>query len=86
VEDLHRRVWIGLGAIRSRPICGHRDLAGSHSEFDIATPWTFAVFKSKGGGRAYFHGGLSPQELIVPVVCDALDGEVVTTSSGINGH
>jgi hypothetical protein len=38
------------------------------SEFDIATPWTFAVFKSKGGGRAYFHGGLSPQELIVPVV------------------
>jgi hypothetical protein len=38
------------------------------SEFDIATPWTFAVFKVKGGGRAYFHGGLSPQELIVPVV------------------
>jgi hypothetical protein len=34
----------------------------------MATPWTFAVFKSKGGGRAYFHGGLSPQELIVPVV------------------
>jgi hypothetical protein len=38
------------------------------SEFDIATPWTFAVFKSKGGGRAYFHGGLSPEELIIPVV------------------
>src|SRR5262249_14993392 len=30
--------------------------------------WTFACFKSKGGARAYFHGGLSPQELIVPVV------------------
>ena len=35
-------------------------------EFDLATPWTFACFKAKGGGRAYFHGGLSPQELIVP--------------------
>src|SRR5664279_4650212 len=44
------------------------DHFGHISEFDIATPWTFAVFRSKGGGRAYFHGGLSPQELIVPVV------------------
>jgi hypothetical protein len=41
---------------------------GVDSEFDIATPWTFAVFKAKGGGRAYFHGGLSPQELVIPVV------------------
>ena len=38
------------------------------SDLDIATPWTFACFKSKGGARAYFHGGLSPQELIIPVV------------------
>jgi hypothetical protein len=37
------------------------------SDLDIATPWTFACFKAKGGARAYFHGGLSPQELIVPV-------------------
>jgi hypothetical protein len=41
---------------------------GVESDLDIATPWTFACFKSKGGARAYFHGGLSPQELIVPVV------------------
>ena len=41
---------------------------GMNSAFDMATPWTFAVFKAKGGGRAYFHGGLSPQELIIPVV------------------
>ena len=69
VEDLHRRVWVGVG--------GNSELSylrtsltslGVDSEFDIATPWTFAVFKSKGGSRAYFHGGLSPQELIVPVV------------------
>jgi hypothetical protein len=69
VEDLHRRVWVGVGGT-SEPSYMRTSLAslGVDSEFDIATPWTFAVFKSKGGGRAYFHGGLSPQELIVPVV------------------
>jgi hypothetical protein len=69
VEDLHRRVWVGVGGI-SEPSYLRTSLAslGVDSEFDIATPWTFACFKSKGGGRAYFHGGLSPQELIVPVV------------------
>lgn len=69
VEDLHRRVWVGVGGV-SEPAYLRTSLTslGVESEFDIATPWTFAVFKSKGGGRAYFHGGLSPQELIVPVV------------------
>ena len=37
-------------------------------EFDIATPWSFTCFKCKGGARAYFHGGLSPQELLIPVM------------------
>ena len=69
VEDLHRRVWVGVGG-NSEPSYLRTSLAslGVDSEFDIATPWTFAVFKAKGGGRAYFHGGLSPQELIIPVV------------------
>jgi hypothetical protein len=69
VEDLHRRVWVGVGG-NSEPSYLRTSLAslGVDSEFDIATPWTFAVFKTKGGGRAYFHGGLSPQELIIPVV------------------
>ncbi len=69
VEDLHRRVWVGVGGT-SAPSYLRTSLAalGMDSEFDIATPWTFAVFKAKGGARAYFHGGLSPQELIVPAV------------------
>jgi hypothetical protein len=69
IEDLHRRVWVGIGG-NSEPSYLRASLAslGVNSEFDIATPWTFACFKSKGGGQAYFHGGLSPQELIVPVV------------------
>ena len=69
VEDLHRRVWVGIGG-NSEPSYLRTSLRslGVDSEFDIATPWGFAVFRSKAGGRAYFHGGLSPQELIVPVV------------------
>jgi hypothetical protein len=69
VEDLHRRVWVGIGG-NSEPSYLRTPLAslGVDSEFDFATPWTFAVFKVPGGARAYFHGGLTPQELIIPVV------------------
>ena len=67
--DLHRRVWVGVGGT-SEPSYLRTSLQslGVESDLDIATPWTFACFKSKGGARAYFHGGLSPQELIIPVV------------------
>jgi hypothetical protein len=68
-EDLHRRVWVGIGG-NSEPSYLRMPLKslGVDSDLDLATPWTFACFKSKGGARAYFHGGLSPQELIVPIV------------------
>jgi len=68
-SDLHRRVWIGVGGT-SEPSYLRTSLKslGVDSDLDIATPWTLACFKSKGGARAYFHGGLSPQELIIPVV------------------
>ena len=84
VEDLHRRVWVGVGG-NSEPSYLRTSLAslGVDSEFDIATPWTFAVFKSKGGGRAYFHGGLSPQELIVPVVVMHSAAKPSAPSTGI---
>lgn len=67
--DLHRRAWVGVGGT-SEPSYLRASLSslGVESELDIATPWTFACFKAKGGGKTYFHGGLSPQELIVPVV------------------
>jgi hypothetical protein len=67
--DLHRRVWVGVGGT-SEPSYLRTSLKalGVESDLDLATPWTMACFKSKGGARAYFHGGLSPQELIIPVV------------------
>jgi hypothetical protein len=66
--DLHRRVWVGVGGT-SEPSYLRTPLKalGVESDLDLATPWTLACFKSKGGARAYFHGGLSPQELIIPV-------------------
>jgi len=66
--DLHRRCWIGQG--------GSSDASylriplkslGMESDLDFATPKSFACFKVQGGARAYFHGGLSPQELIIPL-------------------
>jgi hypothetical protein len=84
VEDLHRRVWIGVGG-NSEPSYLRTPLAsfGMECEFDIATPWTFACFKSKGGGRAYFHGGMSPQELIIPVVVMHSMVKASASSTGI---
>lgn len=67
--DLHRRVWVGVGGA-GEPSYLRTPLAalGVESDLDMATPWDLACFRSKGGARAYFHGGLSPQELIIPVV------------------
>jgi hypothetical protein len=83
-EDLHRRVWVGAGGT-SEPSYLRTSLSslGVDSELDIATPWTFACFKSKGGARAYFHGGLSPQELIVPVVVLTSRAKVGAPTSAI---
>ncbi|MDA7645313.1 PglZ domain-containing protein [bacterium] len=80
--DLHRRVWVGVGGT-SEPSYVRFPLSklGAESEFDIAAPFTLACFKSKGGARAYFHGGLSPQELIIPVVTLTPSLHQVATSS-----
>lgn len=67
--DLHRRVWVGRGgqaddATLRVPLSA----LGMGGDFDLATPLTFACFKCKGGAKAYFHGGLSPQEALVPIL------------------
>ncbi len=65
--DLHRRVWVGRGGTsESSYVRAPLRAFGVEGDLDLATPWGFACFKSKGGARAYFHGGLSPQELLIP--------------------
>jgi hypothetical protein len=67
--DLHRRVWIGRGGTAGTAYLRAKTSDfGMGDEYEIAAPWNLACFKAKGGASAYFHGGLSPQELIIPVV------------------
>lgn len=83
--DLHRRVWVGEGG-NTDPSYMRVPLTalGVASQLHLATPWNFAVFKVPGGNTAYFHGGLSPQELIVPVmVLTAKAGRTAGATTGI---
>lgn len=67
--DLHRRVWVGRGGELSESFLRAklRDF-GLGSDLEIATPWGFGGFKVPGGAKAFFHGGLSLQELVIPVL------------------
>jgi len=66
---LRRRIWVGEGG-STNPACIRAKISdfGFNSDLELMTPRSFAIFKSPGGARAYFHGGLSPQELIIPVI------------------
>jgi hypothetical protein len=67
--DLHRRVWVGRGGEASESFLRARlQDFGLGSELEIATPWGFGGFKVVGGAKAFFHGGLSLQELVIPVL------------------
>jgi len=66
--DLHRRCWIGRGG--KTPVGCERVSAsalGYDSDLDFVFPTATGVFKA-GGDLAYHHGGVSLQELIVPVL------------------
>lgn len=63
-----RRVFIGRGgtpneATAQVPLAS----CGIPGDLDLIVPRGLAVFRARGG-RQFFHGGLSPQELIVPVI------------------
>jgi hypothetical protein len=66
--ELHRRAWIGTGAdVPEHSLRVPLAQAGIVSELEIVTPRGLAVF-SASGGRQFFHGGISPQELTVAAV------------------
>lgn len=66
--DLHRRVWVGRGGAASASYRRVRaaDL-GLGGDLELALPRGVAGFKAPGASAAYFHGGASPQEILVPV-------------------
>jgi hypothetical protein len=68
VGELHRRVWVGCGGTTT-PSTLRVPLAatGTTGNVDLIVPRGLAVFRGSGS-KQFFHGGLSPQELLVPVV------------------
>jgi len=67
--ELHPRAWIGLGGMSAEGFLRVKaDDLGLGGTLEFAFPRGLGVFKVKGGVGSYFHGGISPQEHIVPVL------------------
>jgi hypothetical protein len=66
--DLHPRVWIGRGGTAApgymRVTASQLGLAG---DLELAFPLGLACFRTRGSSRGYCHGGISLQELVLPV-------------------
>jgi PglZ domain-containing protein len=67
--DLHRRVWIGKGGAAIGE-CLRKPLSafGISGDLELVTPYGMTSFKVQGGSNEYFHGGLSLQEVAIPVI------------------
>jgi hypothetical protein len=67
--DLHRRVWVGKGGA-AVPECLRRPFSafGIGGELELVTPYGLTCFKAPGASTEYFHGGLSLQEMVIPVL------------------
>jgi PglZ domain-containing protein len=80
--DLHRRAWVGRGGRADgaylRVNASQIGLAG---DLELAFPRGLACFAVKGGASAYLHGGISLQEMVVPVAVLRLKKVVPTTGA-----
>lgn len=66
---LKRRVWVGQGGAQVEgTLRAPLSAFGVGGALELVTPRGLAAFKAQGGGLEYFHGGLSLQELVVPVL------------------
>jgi len=82
--DIHRRAWIGNNGVQDHTyIYEPLSSFGVPSDLDYASPYSFTCFKVPSSLN-YFHGGLSPQELIIPSIAitvstlePELSGEII---------
>jgi hypothetical protein len=82
--DLHRRVWVGKGGASSGSYLRVKAAdVGLGGDLEMALPWALAGFKVAGAPAAYFHGGASPQELLVPVWTVARKPAAPAVSGGV---
>jgi hypothetical protein len=83
---LHRRCWIGRGgATPPGTIRVSAAELGYDGDLDFVFPKSLGVFKS-GGDLAYHHGGISLQEMIVPVVTFRIPATPEPAASGSVVH
>lgn len=79
---LHRRCWIGRGgATPPGTIRVSAAELGYGGDLDFVFPTSLGVFKS-GGDLAYHHGGISLQEMVVPVVTFRIPARTEPTPTG----
>lgn len=65
---LHRRVFVGRGGTTvAASLRLPMSKVGLPGDLDVVVPRGLALI-SAGGARGFFHGGLSPQEVLVPVL------------------
>lgn len=66
---LKQRVWIGEGGAAGDAFLRLKEMdLGLDGGYELAFPRGVASFKVKGGGKSYFHGGISLQEMVIPVL------------------
>jgi hypothetical protein len=67
--ELHARAWLGHGGSKSHSTLRvDEKVLGFTGEHELAFPRGIGCFKVKGKDNPYFHGGLSLQETIIPLV------------------
>jgi len=67
--DNGSRFWLGKGGSSEAGFLRFTAAQlGWQSDYEVALPLGFGQFRAKGGQSAYFHGGASPAENILPVV------------------
>lgn len=78
---LHRRCWVGKGGQTSESALRvPLEELGVEGGLDLVVPRGLAIFAA-GGARRFFHGGLSPQELVVPVIAVRTAAAAAATST-----
>jgi hypothetical protein len=67
--EIHRRYWIGNGGQTGEGFIRlPLNRLGYETSFEIAFPRALSCFTAKSGSTAYMHGGVSLQEMIIPLI------------------
>ena len=84
--DIHRRCWIGHGGI-TPPGCVRVSGAelGYDTNLDFVFPMGLGVFRT-GGSLSFHHGGVSLQEMVIPVVSLRMPSHETQRPAGKTAH